>query len=39
VNLDYRVADFVQATVGYDGRSEGGRPAIHTARAEVRAFF
>jgi hypothetical protein len=39
VNLDYRVADFVQATVGYDGRSEGGRPALHLARAEVRAFF
>jgi len=38
-NLDYRVTDFVQATVGYDGRSEGGRPAVHLARAEVRAFF
>ena len=39
LSLDYRVADFVQATVGYDGRSEGGRPAVHLARAEVRAFF
>jgi hypothetical protein len=39
VNLDYRVADFVQATIGYDGRSEGNRPTVHTARAEVRAFF
>jgi hypothetical protein len=39
VNLDYRVADFVQATIGYDGRSEGGEPAVHQARAEVRAFF
>ena len=36
---NYRVAEFVQATVGYDGRSEGGRRAVHLARAEVRAFF
>ncbi|MEK6571686.1 MAG: hypothetical protein AABZ61_09965, partial [Bacteroidota bacterium] len=39
LNLDYRVAEFVQATVGYDGRSEGGRRAVHLARADVRAFF
>ncbi len=37
--LDYRVTQFVQATFNYDGRAEGGRSAIHTARAEVRAFF
>ena len=37
--FDYRVAQFVQATLNYDGRAEGGRPAVHTARAEVRAFF
>lgn len=39
LSLDYRVAEFVQATVGYDGRSEGGRRTVHFARAEVRAFF
>jgi hypothetical protein len=37
--FDYRVAQFVQATVAYDGRAEGGQPPVHTARAEVRAFF
>ena len=37
--LDYRVTQFIQATVNYDGRSEGGRTPVHTARAEVRAFF
>ncbi len=37
--FDYRLADFVQATVNYDGRVEGSRPVVHTARAEVRAFF
>ena len=37
--FDYRVTQFLQATVNYDGRSEGGSPPIHTARAEVRAFF
>lgn len=37
--LDYRITDFLQATVDYDGRSEGGSTPIHTARAEVRAFF
>lgn len=38
-SFDYRVTQFIQATLNYDGRSEGGRPPIHTARAEVRAFF
>lgn len=38
-SFDYRVTEFVQATVNYDGRSEGGRSPVHTARAEVRAFF
>jgi hypothetical protein len=37
--LDYRVAQFVQTTVSYDGRVEGGGPVVHTGRAEVRAFF
>ena len=37
--FDYRVTEFIQATMNYDGRSEGGRPPAHTGRAEVRAFF
>jgi hypothetical protein len=39
VAFDYRLTEFIQATMNYDGRSEGGRPPVHTARAEVRAFF
>ncbi|MFN0158315.1 MAG: hypothetical protein ACKVRP_09630 [Bacteroidota bacterium] len=39
VAFDYRVTQFIQATVNYDGRSEGARSPVHTARAEVRAFF
>ncbi|HCV43673.1 MAG TPA: hypothetical protein DGH68_09335 [Bacteroidetes bacterium] len=39
VAFDYRLTDFIQATLNYDGRSEGGRSPVHTARAEVRAFF
>jgi len=39
VAADYRVTQFLQATVNYDGRTEGGRLPVHTARAEVRAFF
>ncbi|MGA9115950.1 MAG: hypothetical protein WB626_04175 [Bacteroidota bacterium] len=38
-SFEYRVSSFVQATAQYDGRSEGGRAPVHTARAEVRAFF
>ena len=37
--FDYRVTQFVQASATYDGRTEGGAPPVHTARAEVRAFF
>ena len=37
--FDYRMTQFIQATVAYDGRTEGGQPPVHTARAEVRAFF
>ncbi len=39
VVFDYRITQFLQATVNYDGRTEGGRPPVHTARAEIRAFF
>ena len=37
--FDYRVTNFLQATMNYDGRTEGGRAPVHTARAEIRAFF
>jgi len=39
IGFDYRVTQFIQATLAYDGRSEGGQPPVHTGRAEVRAFF
>ena len=39
LGFDYRVTQFVQASATYDGRTEGGSPPVHTARAEVRAFF
>ncbi len=38
VNLDYRLAGFIQSTLSYLGRSESG-VVIHTARAEVKAYF
>ncbi len=38
-SLDYRVGNFIQVTVAYEGRAEGGRPTLHSARSEVRAFF
>ncbi len=37
--LEYRLTQFIQAFASYDGRSEGGGTPVHTARAEVRAFF
>jgi hypothetical protein len=37
--LEYRLTNFLQANASYDGRSEGAGPVVHTARAEVRAFF
>ncbi len=39
VSFDYRFTQFIQATMSYDGRNEAGGQTIHTARAEVRAFF
>jgi hypothetical protein len=38
-SVEYRIAGFLQVTINYDGRSEGGNPPVHSARAEVRAFF
>lgn len=39
INFDYRLTDFMQATLSYLGRAEGERDTIHIARAEVKAFF
>jgi len=39
VNFDYRIAANLQSTASYDGRLQGAGKVIHTARAEVRAFF
>ena len=39
LNLDYRVTNFIQATVSYNGRAEGGAKVIHTGTAELRAYF
>ena len=39
LNFDYRINTFLQSTVSYEGRLQGVDRAIHTARAEVRAYF
>ncbi|MCB2204648.1 hypothetical protein KQI65_07860 [bacterium] len=39
INFDYRLTEFMQATLSYLGRAEGDRDTIHIARAEVKAFF
>ncbi len=38
-NFDYRLAANLQSTVSYDGRALGNEKIVHTARAEVRAYF
>ena len=37
--FDYRISQNMQVSVQYNGRSEGGRAIVHTARAEAKAFF
>jgi hypothetical protein len=37
--LDYRITQYLQLTMNYDGRAEGNRSVVHNAKAEVRAFF
>lgn len=39
IGADYRFTGNIQLSLLYTGRSEGGRPPVHTARAEARAFF
>lgn len=38
-NMDYRFTGNLQSTIGYDGRQQGKGRVVHTARAEIRAFF
>ena len=37
--FDYSISKNIQASLNYDGRIEGSRKAVHTGRAEIRAFF
>ena len=37
--FDYSISKNIQATLNYDGRSEGGGNILHTGRAELKAFF
>ena len=39
LNFDYKIAANLQSTISYDGRLQGANKVIHTARAEVRAYF
>ncbi len=38
-NFDYRISSNLQSTISYNGRVQGKLPVVHTARAEVRAYF
>ncbi|HTX20085.1 MAG TPA: hypothetical protein VMG34_15650 [Bacteroidota bacterium] len=37
--FDYKISSNLQSSLQYTGRSEPGRGVVHTAKAEVRAFF
>jgi hypothetical protein len=37
--FDYRISNFIQATINYLGRAEGNSKVIHTGTAELRAYF
>jgi hypothetical protein len=37
--LDYRLTEFMQATIDYEGRIENISAPVNTGRAEVRAYF
>ncbi len=39
LNFDYKLSANLQSTISYDGRAQGNDRTVHTARAEVRAFF
>ena len=37
--FDYKLSEFITSYFSYDGRLANNNPAIHTMRAEIRAFF
>jgi hypothetical protein len=39
LSFDYRISNNLQSSINYEGRGQGGAPAVHTARGEIRAFF
>jgi hypothetical protein len=39
ISFEYKLTNFIQATVNYLGRAEGNSKVIHTGTAEVRAYF
>ncbi len=39
LGIDYRVNQYVSATLSYSVRSQPGRPTRHLGKAEMRAFF
>ena len=39
LNLEYRISNFIQATINYFGRAEDKSKVIHTGTAEIRAYF
>lgn len=39
LNFEYRISNFIQATINYFGRAQDKSKAIHTGTAEVRAYF
>ncbi|MCC6866232.1 MAG: hypothetical protein IT280_08760 [Ignavibacteria bacterium] len=39
LNFEYRISNFIQATINYFGRAEDKARVIHTGTAEIRAYF
>ena len=39
LNFEYRISNFIQATINYFGRAEDRSRVIHTGTAEIRAYF
>ncbi len=38
-SMEYRVTQFLQGSMNYEGRAEGGGTPVHTGRLELRAVF
>ncbi|MGD1005875.1 MAG: hypothetical protein ABR980_01420, partial [Ignavibacteriaceae bacterium] len=39
LNFDYKLSSNLQSTVSYTGRLQAASQAVHTAKAEIRAYF